>query len=86
MALERTFFVTRSPPSLRHFVPQRRTGLKGDDAGTGNTRLSQPRDAAEAGAKARIARAPGEIIAIPLRIFIEPKISFFFKMIMSVFI
>ncbi len=61
MALERTFFVTRSPPSLRHFVPQRRTGLKGDDAGTGNTRLSQPRDAAEAGAKARIAGAPGEL-------------------------
>jgi hypothetical protein len=55
-ALKKTSFVTRSPPSCAT-SPPRETGLKCDDAGRGNTKLSQPGDATAAGAKARIAGA-----------------------------
>ena len=44
------------PPSCATSFP-RGTGLKGDDARTGNTKLSQPGGATAAGAKARIAGA-----------------------------
>ena len=56
-------FHNTQPPSCAT-SPPRGTGLKGDDAGIGNTTLSQPGGATAAGAKARIAGALESVRAI----------------------